>query len=125
MTLEAIDRGRALLRLQRRDLAGELLQFVATARRAWHAGISRFAGRERCNDFSIGVELEGDGEHPFTTAQYRRLTQLTWLLAERHPLRWLAGHSDIAPGRKQDPGPFFDWPRFEGLVRQTGLQRNA
>jgi AmpD protein len=104
---------------------GELLQFVATARRAWHAGVSRFAGRERCNDFSIGVELEGDGEHPFTAAQYRRLTQLTRLLAARHPLRWLAGHSDIAPGRKQDPGPFFEWPRFEASVREAGLRRNG
>lgn len=104
---------------------GELLQFVATARRAWHAGVSRFAGRERCNDFSIGIELEGDGEHPFTAAQYRRLAQLTMLLADRHRLRWMAGHSDIAPGRKHDPGPFFDWPRFESSVRASGLERHA
>jgi AmpD protein len=104
---------------------GELLQFVATAHRAWHAGVSRFAGRERCNDFSIGVELEGDGEHPFTGAQYRRLAQLTRLLAARHPLRWLAGHSDIAPGRKQDPGPFFEWSRFEASVGEAGLRRNG
>jgi len=102
---------------------GELLQFVGTGRRAWHAGISRFAGRERCNDFSIGIELEGDGEHPFTAAQYRRLASVTALLAARHPLRWLAGHSDIAPGRKQDPGPFFDWSRFEASIRATGLRR--
>ena len=91
---------------------GEICQFVGTDRRAWHAGVSEFQGRERCNDFSIGIELEGDGEHPFTQAQYRRLAALTRLLCERHPLRWLAGHSDIAPGRKFDPGPTFDWNRY-------------
>jgi AmpD protein len=91
---------------------GELVQFVRTADRAWHAGVSVFQGRERCNDFSIGVELEGDGEHRFTEPQYRRLAALTRLLRERHPsLRWVAGHSDIAPGRKHDPGPCFDWNR--------------
>ena len=102
---------------------GELVQFVDTRRRAWHAGVSRLGERERCNDFSIGVELEGDGEHPFTALQYRRLASLTRLLCRRHPLRWLAGHSDIAPGRKFDPGPFFDWPRLLGRLEGTGLSR--
>lgn len=102
---------------------GELLQFVGCDERAWHAGASAFLGRERCNDFSIGVELEGDGSTRFTEAQYRRLAALTALLCARHPLRWVAGHSDIAPGRKVDPGPFFDWTRYLQSVRGTGLQR--
>lgn len=102
---------------------GELLQFVDCDARAWHAGVSSFLGRERCNDFSIGVELEGDGETPFTQAQYRRLAALVRLLRERYPLRWLAGHSDVAPGRKTDPGPFFDWQRLLEGVRDTGLSR--
>lgn len=102
---------------------GEITQFVATGQRAWHAGVSRFQGRERCNDFSIGVELEGDGEHRFTMPQYRRLAALVRLLAQRHPLRWVAGHSDIAPGRKIDPGPFFDWPFFMVQIDGLGLSR--
>lgn len=88
---------------------GELVQFVDCDQRAWHAGVSRLLQRERCNDFSIGVELEGDGEHPFTRAQYRRLSALARLLCRRYPLSFVVGHSDIAPGRKVDPGPFFDW----------------
>ncbi len=107
--------------LVRRD--GALLQFVATDDRAWHAGVSEFQGRNRCNDFSIGVELEGDGEHPFTAAQYRRLAVLARRLAARHPLRWVAGHSDVAPGRKDDPGPYFDWPRLLAAVAPLGLSR--
>ena len=113
--------------LVRRD--GRLLQFVDTERRAWHAGVSNFAGRDRCNDFSIGVELEGDGEHRFTAAQYRALRRLLARLRERYPLRWVAGHSDIAPGRKDDPGPRFDWARLlraraaRGLARPFGAVR--
>lgn len=102
---------------------GELLQFVDCDARAWHAGQSSFLGRERCNDFSIGVELEGDGETPFTAAQYRRLARLTMALRDRYPLRWVAGHSDVAPGRKFDPGPRFDWGRYLGSVVSTGLSR--
>lgn len=102
---------------------GELLQFVATDARAWHAGASRFMGRERCNDFSLGVELEGDGEHRFTEPQYRRLARLVAMLRERHRLRWMAGHSDIAPGRKHDPGPRFDWARVLALPEASGLVR--
>ena len=100
---------------------GELLQFVATDDRAWHAGVSRFRGRERCNDFSIGIELEGTAQHLFTQAQYRRLAALTVLLSARHPLRWVAGHSDVAPGRKWDPGPLFDWDRYLAALRAAGV----
>lgn len=102
---------------------GELLQFVDTESRAWHAGASRFLGRERCNDFSIGIELEGDGAHRFTEPQYRRLLRLVAALRERHPLRWIAGHSDIAPGRKHDPGAHFDWVRVLAAPETRGLAR--
>ncbi len=102
---------------------GELLQFVDADARAWHAGASRFLGREGCNDFSIGVELEGDGEHRFTEAQYRRLIRLLAALRARYPLRWVAGHSDIAPGRKSDPGPWFDWARVLAAPEAAGLER--
>lgn len=102
---------------------GELLQFVATDARAWHAGASRFMGRERCNDFSLGVELEGDGAHRFTEPQYRRLAKLLALLRTRHPLRWIAGHSDVAAGRKHDPGPHFDWDRVLAMPEARGLVR--
>lgn len=92
----------------RRD--GELVQFVPCGQRAWHAGVSNWCERERCNDFSIGVELEGSDEQPFTEAQYVRLNALIRSLREAYPtLLDIAGHSDIAPGRKTDPGPYFDW----------------
>lgn len=103
--------------------SGQLLQFVPTGARAWHAGVSSFQGRERCNDFSIGIELEGDGERPFARAQYRRLVALTRQLQARHALRFVAGHSDIAPGRKSDPGPFFDWDAYLQALGPTGLER--
>ena len=96
--------------LVRRD--GELVQFVATDRRAWHAGESRWRGRTRCNDFSLGVELEGADDGPFAPVQYARLAALIGALRERLPLREVAAHSDVAPGRKTDPGPRFDWPRL-------------
>lgn len=102
---------------------GECIQLVSADNRAWHAGASRFGKRERCNDFSIGIELEGDSDHAFTKAQYRRLTQLTELLALRYPLRFVAGHSDISPGRKEDPGPKFDWPRYMQTLITTRLSR--
>jgi AmpD protein len=101
--------------LIRRD--GELLQFVPCGSRAWHAGDSSWKGRACCNDFSIGIELEGTDEAPFTSAQYRRLAGLTRALKARYPLRDIVGHSDIAPGRKSDPGPHFDWSRYRGLLR--------
>jgi N-acetyl-anhydromuramoyl-L-alanine amidase len=107
--------------LIRRD--GKLLQFVPCAKRAWHAGESSWKGRSRCNDFSIGIELEGTGAAPFTTLQYRRLAALTRALQARYPIRDIVGHSDIAPGRKTDPGPHFDWERYRRMVRQAGHAR--
>lgn len=98
----------------RRD--GELLQFVATTSRAWHAGASRWRGRPRCNDFSIGVELEGVDDGPYTEAQYEVLLALQSGLLAAHPLRAQAAHSDVAPGRKSDPGPGFDWVRASALL---------
>ena len=96
--------------LIRRD--GELVQFVPVGRRAWHAGVSSWRGRERCNDFSIGVELEGTEDAVFTAAQYQRLAGLIGHLRSKLPLRAIAAHSDVAPGRKTDPGAHFDWPRL-------------
>lgn len=90
---------------------GLVTQFLSCAARGWHAGVSSFEGRERCNDFSIGIELEGTGSTPFEEAQYEALSGLLAALASRYPIRAVAGHSDIAPGRKADPGPFFEWRR--------------
>ena len=97
----------------RRD--GEIIQLVSCDQRAWHAGISVWQGRERCNDFSIGIELEGCDETPFEEAQYRALRTLVQLLAQHYPLTHIAAHSDISPGRKTDPGPFFEWQRFADI----------
>jgi AmpD protein len=94
----------------RRD--GELLQFVACRDRAWHAGVSSWHGRERCNDFSVGIELEGTDALAYAAAQYTMLMRLVKALSRRYPIADVAGHSDIAPGRKSDPGPAFDWPRL-------------
>jgi AmpD protein len=94
----------------RRD--GELVQFVPCSMRAWHAGASNWCGRERCNDFSIGIELEGTDDQPFTDAQYARLGELTQALRNTYPITGIVGHADIAPGRKTDPGPHFDWARY-------------
>jgi AmpD protein len=102
--------------LVRRD--GELLQFVATPRRAWHAGVSCWRGRERCNDFAIGIELEGTDDRDFTAAQYQRLAALVRQLREWHPIEAVVGHADIAPGRKTDPGPHFDWRRLGELTAE-------
>ena len=97
--------------------SGELIQFVSCNRRAWHAGVSTWKNRERCNDFSIGIELEGCDELPFEDAQYDQLVRLTKLLHKHYPIQALAGHSDIAPTRKTDPGPCFAWQRLvvEGI----------
>ena len=94
----------------RRD--GSLIQFVSCLDRAWHAGLSQWQGRERCNDFSIGVELEGCDTQPFEDAQYTTLSRLSAVLHGAYPLCAVVGHSDIAPGRKTDPGPCFDWSRL-------------
>ncbi|BEV13570.1 1,6-anhydro-N-acetylmuramyl-L-alanine amidase AmpD [Herbaspirillum sp. DW155] len=96
--------------LIRRD--GEVVQFVPAHRRAWHAGVSSFEGRERCNDFSIGIELEGTDFEPFTEAQYATLVKLSQALVTRYGLAAVAGHEHIAPVRKTDPGPFFDWAGY-------------
>jgi len=100
--------------LIRRD--GSLIQFVPCTRRAWHAGVSEWRGRQRCNDFSIGIELEGCDELPFEAAQYRVLARLIRILGRSHAIEDIVGHSDIAPGRKTDPGPHFDWPRLRKLL---------
>lgn len=101
--------------LIRRD--GEVVQFVSANDRAWHAGASSFCGRERCNDFSIGIELEGTDFVPFEDAQYASLAALTAALKGAYPLQDVTGHEHIAPGRKTDPGPFFEWPRYESDYR--------
>jgi AmpD protein len=97
----------------RRD--GGLVQFVSCLDRAWHAGLSQWQGRERCNDFSIGIELEGCDSQPFADAQYAVLNRLSATLRAAYPLQGTVGHSDIAPGRKTDPGPCFDWARLGPL----------
>lgn len=91
----------------RRD--GRVIQFVGCDQRAWHAGNSTWCGRDNCNDYSVGIELEGSDSQPFTPAQYTALWPLLDALRQRYPIVALAGHSDVAPGRKTDPGPFFDW----------------
>lgn len=91
---------------------GAIIQFVPTDARAWHAGVSSFNGRESCNDFSIGIEMEGCDFVAYTEAQYKTLQELVPALRSRHPLKAVRGHEHIAPGRKTDPGPAFDWTRF-------------
>lgn len=103
--------------LIRRD--GELIQFVPYNARAWHAGLSVWRERTRCNDFSIGIELEGCDSQAFEDAQYRVLARLIQTLRHHYPLPDIAGHSDIAPGRKTDPGPHFDWDLLHILLGRT------
>ncbi len=104
--------------LIRRD--GEIVQYVPFDKRAWHAGVSVWQGRERCNDFSIGIELEGTDSDPFTEAQYQSLISVSELLIKHYPIsvERITGHSDIAPGRKTDPGPEFQWEHYLSLLRQ-------
>ena len=104
--------------LIRRD--GSLIQFVPCIRRAWHAGESRWRGRERCNDFAVGVEVEGTDTASYESAQYAMLARLTRALLRRYPIAAIVGHQDIAPGRKTDPGPAFDWDRYRRLVVGRG-----
>jgi AmpD protein len=104
--------------LVRRD--GRVLQFVSCNERAWHAGVSQFGGRDQCNDFSVGIEMEGSDFVAFSPAQYETLAALTLALAARYPIAAVQGHEHVAPGRKTDPGPFFAWEMFA----QT-LARNA
>jgi AmpD protein len=98
------------------DRAGHITQFVSCDKRAWHAGVSQHAGREHCNDFSIGIELEGTDTLAYTDAQYAALAALTQCLRARYPLTAVRGHCDIAPGRKTDPGSVFDWTRYAQLA---------
>jgi N-acetyl-anhydromuramoyl-L-alanine amidase len=103
--------------LIRRD--GECIQFVPFTKRAWHAGVSQFGGREQCNDFSLGIELEGTPDSEFTEAQYQTLAQLTQSLLKHYPKitrERIVGHSEIAPGRKLDPGQTFDWKKYFSLI---------
>ncbi|MEE8208183.1 MAG: 1,6-anhydro-N-acetylmuramyl-L-alanine amidase AmpD [Nitrosomonadaceae bacterium] len=91
---------------------GEIIQFVPCGKRAWHAGVSCWQGKTCCNDFSIGVEIEGSDTVPFTASQYVALVTLTIELSKAYPIVDITGHSDIAPERKTDPGPYFDWKRY-------------
>lgn len=101
------------------ERSGQVWQFVSADARAWHAGASRWRGRENCNDDSIGVELEGLEGLSFEDAQYQALQQLCEAIASHYPLHHVAGHEHIAPGRKQDPGPGFDWPRLRRPLAQA------
>ena len=106
--------------LIRRD--GAVTQYVPFALRAWHAGVSSFAGRAGCNDFSIGIELEGTDEIPYTEAQYAALAEVIAALCAAYPsLRAIAGHADIAPGRKTDPGASFAWDKLDALLQNAGV----
>ena len=108
--------------LVRRD--GEVVQFVPFQERAWHAGESCFEGRERCNDFSIGVELEGTDDQPYETVQVERLAEVVRALCEAYPgltPEKVVGHSDVSPERKTDPGPYFDWDGLRALLAGPGL----
>lgn len=100
--------------LIRRD--GQLIQFVRCQQRAWHAGISQWEGRERCNDFSIGIELEGSDFDAFEPMQYETLNQLLIAIHMNYPIQAVVGHSDIASGRKSDPGPYFDWSKVKKMA---------
>ena len=98
---------------------GRVTQYVPFDRRAWHAGVSSFEARERCNDFSIGIEMEGCDSKPFTAKQYARLARVTRAVLAAYPRltpERITGHSDIAPGRKTDPGPCFDWMRYRAAL---------
>lgn len=101
---------------------GAIIQYVSFNDRAWHAGVSQFKDREKCNDFSIGIELEGTDAIPYTDAQYQQLSELTKVITNTYPdiCENIVGHCDIAPGRKTDPGDIFDWRYFRSLLNQLG-----
>lgn len=103
----------------RRD--GRIIQFVGGDCRAWHAGQSSWCGRGNCNDFSVGIELEGSDSQPYADAQYVALWRVLDALRERYPLTAIAGHCHVAPGRKTDPGPFFDWAAVRGRYPALAL----
>lgn len=101
------------------ERSGALVQFVNLYERAWHAGRSSYGGRENCNDYSIGIELEGTDDEPYTDEQYEVLSAVTGVLIEHYAaldVSRIVGHSDISPGRKTDPGPAFDWSRYRSAV---------
>lgn len=102
--------------LIRRD--GKIIQYVSCQQRAWHAGVSMWRSISGCNDFSIGIEVEGCDDRPFESIQYIRLARVIRRLQYRYPIEEIVGHADIAPGRKTDPGPCFDWPRLRFLLRR-------
>jgi N-acetyl-anhydromuramoyl-L-alanine amidase len=107
---------------------GEVVQYVPLHRRAWHAGKSSYRGRQQCNDFSVGIELEGTDDQPYSGAQYRRLATVIRVLRRGLPSLAAApivGHSDVAPGRKTDPGPAFDWPRLHKLIAPRARHQPA
>ena len=107
---------------------GVVTQYVRFTDRAWHAGKSNYCGREACNDFSIGIELEGTDMEPYTPAQYRALAHAVAALCKAYPrlsAQRVVGHSDIAPGRKTDPGPAFDWPRARELIAMACLEKHS
>ena len=121
-------RGIARLRVSshffiRRD--GALVQFVPCGRRAWHAGISSWRGRAACNNYSVGIELEGTDDLAYESAQYMMLARLARALRRRYPIRDMVGHCDVAPGRKTDPGAAFDWPRLGRLLGATPTDGRA
>jgi AmpD protein len=112
--------------LIRRD--GEVVQYVPFHRRAWHAGVSHYAGCERCNDFSVGIELEGSDDEPYEPVQYVRLADIITALERAYPhlsRERLVGHSDIAPGRKSDPGPAFLWQILHSRLSSSGDEKNT
>lgn len=101
------------------ERTGRIVQFVPFSKRAWHAGISEYQGRDGCNDFSLGIELEGTDDEPYTDIQYKQLAEVTRVIQQRYPaitLDRIVGHCDIAPVRKTDPGPAFDWQKYRSLV---------
>lgn len=101
------------------DRQGHIIQFVSFSDRAWHAGVSVFQGKTRCNDFSIGIEMEGTDDVPYTAAQYHALVKVTACLQSHYPkisMGRIVGHNDIAPGRKTDPGAAFDWARYRVML---------
>ena len=102
--------------------SGDVLQFVATHERAWHAGVSSWRGRSNCNDWSIGIELEGLEGRSFAAAQYRALHRLLRAILTRHPIDEVVGHEHVAPGRKRDPGARFDWARLSRALGGTRLR---
>ncbi|PSB92383.1 1,6-anhydro-N-acetylmuramyl-L-alanine amidase AmpD [Candidatus Pandoraea novymonadis] len=99
---------------------GRVQQFVSCNARAWHAGVSSFQGRKHCNDFSIGIEVEGSDHLPFEKLQYKGLAKLTLAIFARYSIQAIVGHADIAPGRKTDPGPYFDWMTLRDLTDLPG-----